>query len=267
MMERRKLDSLFIFFAFFALAIAPTPAATDSCSAQCVNALGCFGGCSVSLPDCGVGCWGACSLTCRGFGAFGQCNQIIQFQCTEKPPPEESGASMVPPDWALFEFWSDGWALLREADLTPLASSSPEFEGSARAELLKTLNSQIEAKRSAVKEQPGTVPVRHTALHVRPNGALGRSVLVSLKNTRFTTDAEGAGVHVRARTDAQGNVVSVEVLHSRVPEYTADLVSYIQESMSVRVKEPPAVPLELYGYVGVFKNRRIGYVLSALAAQ
>jgi len=259
-----------------AVLLHASPLEACSCSHTCNEKL-CPGGCQISLPDpCGCSCSGAgCDYRCRGSGSI-TCREANEVgTCPNGVSPQAgvgcaSGDTRVREGWAVLEYWIDREASIDEGDISVLAASDPSFGQAARRDVASLLNGEASLAR-AKAARSGEPPVRGEPLrysmlfhggHASQSGR--RATIRITSDTAPSTVSSGTRAYVRGRTDQSGRVTDVELLYS--PSGGAgDLANMIRRMFVLRSDGAP-VPLDFYGYVGVFDGGRIGYALSSYVA-
>jgi hypothetical protein len=243
-----------------------------SCAWTCFGR-DCPGGCVIDLPaECGCICSGSiCDYRCRGTGSL-QCREANEqgFCAISGPagPACEGAEAALVDGWVVVEYWTDGQTPATAGDLRALAASSPSFAASAVPAFLARLNRDIEAGRAiearAATPRPPASPLRHVALYYSAR-ALGTRVAPSIvlqTPVAPSTIAPGTRAYIKGHADSTGRVTQIEVLYAPGPGGDR-LAQWIPQVLRVWSE---GVPLEFAGYVGVFSDGRLGYVLTAYRA-
>ena len=274
--------------AILALFIA-YPAVAESCSADCEEALGCYGGCQLSATEeCGSYCFSSgCNVSCKEIGPNNQilsCGGGGDSECGSRSggPNEPPAAAKVGPfssrmaEWAVLAYRTDQVTPLAEKDVRVLSSSSRAYGAIARDSYRLDHNERLalHAQRAEadgqreIFQRPLDTPQDRTVLKVKPVLGACLKAGIDFGGARFPVYPERSSVfYFRAQLNEAGQVSRVDGLHSEVPSLDEHFVNYLRENLGVTVDEGSPSPRVLFGYLKATPSGAMGHMLlSALAA-
>lgn len=265
-----------------ALLFLPTPSTATSCSADCEEAIGCYGGCEISPTECGSLCYSSgCNITCSEIGPeILSCSTSQETECGNgqggpSGPPKEVRWTPdgEPAAWAVVRYQTDEVNPITVGAVEVLAASTEAYGVRAVDRLRENQNKQLQRRVEKAKEKqqialkPLAVARERTHFSVKPLTAACAKASLSFGDALFPVTLETyAGFYFKAGIDQSGQVTSVETLYTDTPELEGDFVAYLETNLRLTITRAPEgtkLPGTIYGFVKASPKGSVSHILGA----